>query len=83
MSDPGARRPPNDVAGTDLVLFALGLLGADGGRPELERPGAFEDDEDLLVRGMEMWSDCAAVSSGLISSRCRPTLSAPAASPMS
>ena len=52
MGDPGARWPPNDLPGADFVLFSLGVLGPDRRRPELERPAAFEDDEDLLVGGM-------------------------------
>src|SRR5436190_8249058 len=51
MRHPGARRPRDDVAGTDLDRFTLRLTLEDGERrrPQLERGPALEEDEKLLV----------------------------------
>ena len=49
VRDPGARRPPDYVAGMEVVLPGL-FPEPVCGRPELECAAALEEDEDLLVR---------------------------------
>src|SRR3954471_16430720 len=55
VGDARARRPRDDVSGTQLVRFALDSeLGRCGGRPELERAAALQHDERLGLERVDV-----------------------------